>query len=141
MESVARGRSNIAPVKLPWDLLRTLIAEMYGGKVDNEGDFEQLKSIVNTVLDPAAYELDHRLVQARENDDGLKLPSGTTLSDFTEWVAKLPEREPPTYLGLPPNAEKLLLVEQGRAVIGDLKRVSDMLEEDELGMTESVEKM
>ena len=84
------------------------------------------------VMDPAAYELDHRLVQPRENDDGLKLPSGTTLPDFMDWVAKLPEREPPTYLGLPPNAEKLLLVERGRAVIGDLKRVSDMLEEDEL---------
>jgi dynein heavy chain 1, cytosolic len=115
-----------------------MIAEMYGGKVDNEGDFEQLKRIVNDVVDPAAYELDHRLVQPRENDDGLKVPSGTTLPDFRTWVAKLPEREPPTYLGLPPNAEKVLLAQMGQAVIGDLKRVSDMLEEDELATTEGV---
>lgn len=112
---------------------------MYGGKVDNEDDFEQLKEIVKEVVDPAAYELNHQLVQPRENDDGLRVPSGTTMPDFMTWVAKLPEREPPTYLGLPANAEKLLLVEQGQVVIGDLKRVSDMLDEDELEMVEAAE--
>jgi dynein heavy chain 1 len=110
---------------------------MYGGKVDNEGDFEQLKEIVKEIVDPAAYELNHQLVQPRENDDGLKVPSGTTMPDFMAWVAKLPEREPPTYLGLPANAEKLLLVEQGQVVVGDLKRVSDMLDEDELEVAEA----
>jgi dynein heavy chain 1 len=116
-----------------------MIAEMYGGKVDNEGDFEQLRRIVDKIVDPAAYELDHLLVQPRENDDGLKVPSGTTLPDFRTWVAKLPEREPPTYLGLPPNAEKVLLAQQGQAVIRDLKRLSVMLDDDELGMAEGVE--
>jgi dynein heavy chain 1, cytosolic len=112
---------------------------MYGGKVDNESDFEQLKDIVKEVVDPAAYELNHQLVQPRENDDGLRVPSGTTMPDFMAWVAKLPEREPPTYLGLPANAEKLLLVEQGQVVIGDLKRVSDMLDEDELEIVQAAE--
>lgn len=107
--------------------------------MDNEGDFEQLKEIVKEVVDPAAYELNHQLVQPRENDDGLRVPSGTTMPDFMAWVAKLPEREPPTYLGLPANAEKLLLVEQGQVVIGDLKRVSDMLDEDELEMIQAAE--
>ena len=107
--------------------------------MDNEGDFEQLKSIVNEVVDPAAYELDHQLVQPRENDEGLQVPSGTSLQDFMTWVAKLPEREPPTYLGLPPNAEKLLLVEQGQIMVADLKRVSDMLEEDELEMQQDTD--
>ena len=107
--------------------------------MDNEDDFEQLKEIVKEVVDPAAYELNHQLVQPRENDDGLRVPSGTTMPDFMAWVAKLPEREPPTYLGLPANAEKLLLVEQGQVVIGNLKRVSDMLDEDELEMVEAAE--
>lgn len=107
--------------------------------MDNEGDFEQLKEIVKEVVDPAAYELNHQLVQPRENDDGLRVPSGTTMPDFMAWVAKLPEREPPTYLGLPANAEKLLLVEQGQVVIGDLKRVSDMLDEDELEIVQAAE--
>lgn len=131
VESVAQGRSNVPPVKLPWDLLRTLIAEMYGGKVDNEGDFDMLKTIVSQVIDAAAYETDHQLVQPRESDEGLKVPNGTTMPDFMAWVSRLPEREPPTYLGLPANAEKLLLVEQGQVMIGDLKRVVDLLEDDE----------
>ena len=107
--------------------------------MDNDDDFEQLKEIVKEVVDPAAYELNHQLVQPRENDDGLRVPSGTTMPDFMAWVAKLPEREPPTYLGLPANAEKLLLVEQGQVVIGDLKRVSDMLDEDELEIVQAAE--
>lgn len=107
--------------------------------MDNESDFEQLKEIVKEVVDPAAYELNHQLVQPRENDDGLRVPSGTTMPDFMAWVSKLPEREPPTYLGLPANAEKLLLVEQGQVVIGDLKRVSDMLDEDELEIVQAAE--
>ena len=107
--------------------------------MDNEGDFEQLKEIVKEVVDPAAYELNHQLVQPRENDDGLRVPAGTTMPDFMAWVSKLPEREPPTYLGLPANAEKLLLVEQGQVVIGDLKRVSDMLDEDELEIVQAAE--
>ena len=102
--------------------------------MDNEGDFETLKSIVDKVVDPAAYETDHRLVEPRENDDGLKVPSGTTMPDFMSWVSRLPEREPPTYLGLPANAEKLLLVEQGQVMIGDLKRVVDLLDEEEEGV-------
>ncbi len=101
--------------------------------MDNEGDFETLKKIVDQVVDPAAYETDHRLVEPRESDDGLKVPSGTTMPDFMSWVSRLPEREPPTYLGLPANAETLLLVEQGLVVVGDLKRVVDLLEEDEEG--------
>ena len=131
MELIAQGRSNVAPAKLPWDLLRTLISETYGGKVDDEDDFKLLGKIVKDILDPAAYETDHRLAQSHQNDRALQVPSGTTMPDFLMWVAKLPEREPPTYLGLPANAEKLLLVEQGQKVIRNLARITDMLEEGE----------
>jgi len=123
-------------VKLPWDLLRTLIVETYGGKVDDEGDFGMLKKIVEDVVDQSAYETDHQLVEPRDSDEGLKVPSGTTMSDFMEWVSRLPEREPPTYLGLPANAEKLLLVEQGQGVVRDMKKICDLLEDEETGQEE-----
>ena len=38
IDSIAQGRSNVAPQKLPWDLIRTLVAETYGGKVDDSDD-------------------------------------------------------------------------------------------------------
>jgi dynein heavy chain 1 len=53
------------------------------------------------------------------------------------WVNDLPEREPPTYLGLPANAEKLLLVGQANDMVGGLKRVLDMLDEGEQVMAEA----
>jgi dynein heavy chain 1 len=53
------------------------------------------------------------------------------MREFMEWINKLPEREPPTYLGLPANAEKLLLVGLGRSMIQNLGKITEMLEEGE----------
>jgi len=131
VDSVAQGRSNVAPQKLPWDLIRSLITETYGGKIDDSGDFQQLETLVNSFLTPAAFEDEHKLVSGVENDESLALPGGTSVREFMEWVNRLPEREPPTYLGLPANAEKLLLVGHGRKMISDLARVTNLLDEGE----------
>ena len=139
VESTAQGRSNIAPGKLPWEILRTLICETYGGKIDHEEDFSLLQGLVDAVLVPAAFEDDYKLVPARDGDDGLRVPNGTTVKDFSTWVTNLPEREPPTYLGLPAHAEKLLLIEQGRSMIGDLARITSLLDEGEQLMSETNE--
>ncbi|KAJ6102543.1 hypothetical protein N7486_004970 [Penicillium sp. IBT 16267x] len=137
VDTVAQGRSNVAPQKLPWEMIRTLIAEMYGGKIDDAGDYQQLESLVNNFLTPAAFEDDYKLVSGVENDELLILPSGTSIRDFIAWVNKLPEREPPTYLGLPANAEKLLLVGHGRKMISDLSRVTTLLDEGEQLMVDN----
>ena len=127
--------------------MRTLITETYGGKIDNEADFARLTALVAHFLVPAAYESDHQLIAGlcsdKEIDDpvatdeGLPVPSGTALADFTSWVNQLPEREPPTYLGLPANAEKLLLVGDARAMIKNLHLVTKLLEEGEQIMAEA----
>lgn len=135
---MAQGRSNIAPVKMPWDLIRTLIIETYGGKIDDAGDFKQLSDLVNRVLTPTAFDDDHKLVEpsqegeAASDDNGaLTVPSGTGVQDFMQWINSLPEREPPTYLGLPANAEKLLLVGHGREAIANVARITEILDEGE----------
>jgi dynein heavy chain 1 len=140
VDAIAQGRSNVAPVKLPWDLIRTLVTEMYGGKIDDEGDFSLLSQIVGKVFDPAAYETDHELVSDPDEGQALKVPSGTTIRDFLGWVDTLPEREPPAYLGLPANAERLLLMGQGRETISNLARITDLLEEGEQTMSEDPDK-
>lgn len=112
-------------------MIRYLVTETYGGKIDDEGDFDQLRSLVHTFLTPAAYDIGHKLVSSPEGED-LVVPSGTSVADFTAWIQKLPEREPPTYLGLPADAEKLLLVGLGRRLVGDLRRVGDLLDEGEV---------
>ncbi|KGO60550.1 Dynein heavy chain, domain-2 [Penicillium expansum] len=131
VDSVSQGRSNVAPQKIPWEMIRTLVAEMYGGKIDDAGDYQQLENLVNSFLTPAAFEDGYKLVSGVENDNLLTLPETTSMRDFVTWVNNLPEREPPTYLGLPANAEKLLLVGHGRKMISDLSRVTTLLDEGE----------
>jgi dynein heavy chain 1 len=137
------GRTNIAPQNLPWDMIRTLVVETYGGKIDDEGDFARLTQLVNSSLTPSAYDIGHKLVEgtaegSADGDDGsLVVPGGTSLKQFMDWIQKLPEREPPTYLGLPANAEKLLLVGQGRSMIQNLGKITEMLDEGEQIMAEA----
>ncbi|EWC45394.1 cytoplasmic dynein heavy chain [Drechslerella stenobrocha 248] len=126
IETVAQNRSNVAPTKLPWSMIRYLVTETYGGKIDNESDFELLRSLVETVFTPAAFETDHKLV---DGENPLLVPDGSGIDQFKAWVNELPEREPPTWLGLGANSEKLLLVGYGTRMVGQLGMVTELLEE------------
>ncbi|KAF1993187.1 dynein heavy chain [Amniculicola lignicola CBS 123094] len=137
ISTVAQGRTNIAPKNIPWPILRTLITEMYGGKIDDEADFNTLASLVDTCMTPLAFEDNFKIVKDSEHGVGLELPSSTHWKGFQTWVDDLPEREPPTYLGLPANAEKLLLVGQAESMCGNLRRVVEMLDEGEQVMAEA----
>ncbi|OQE44831.1 hypothetical protein PENCOP_c002G07590 [Penicillium coprophilum] len=137
VDAVSQGRSNVAPQKIPWEMIRTLIAEMYGGKIDDAGDYQDLENLVNSFITAAAFEDGYKLVSGVENDNLLTLPDTTSMRDFVAWVNNLPEREPPTYLGLPANAEKLLLVGHGRKMISDLSRVTTLLDEGEQLMVDN----
>lgn len=142
----AQGRTNIAPAKIPWDIIRTLVTETYGGKIDDEADFKQLSQLVDRLLTVAAFDDNHQLVDrgqdpeanaSTEANRGLYVPGGTQMADFMQWVNRLPEREPPTFLGLPANAEKLLLVGHGQQTIQNFATISDILEEGEQLLTDS----
>ncbi|KAJ2903583.1 putative dynein heavy chain protein [Zalerion maritima] len=135
VEKVANNRTNIAPANIPWDMICYLVRETYGGKIDSEGDYKILNSLVRKMLTPEAYEIGHKLVDSTEGS--LEVPQGTSYNDFMAWITRLPEREPPTYLGLPANAEKLLLMGQGNGMIADLRKVTELLDEGEALMTES----
>ena len=140
-DHTARGRSNVAPRSIPWEMLRVLVATMYGGKVDDMEDTKQLESLVNKALTAEAFEEGFNLIGEVAGDAsiGVPLPAGTTRNDFQQWVKELPEREPPTYLGLPANAEKLLLVAQAEEMLRNLRTVMNVLDEGEHIMAEAEE--
>ena len=140
-DNAAQGRSNVAPRSIPWDMLRVLIAEMYSGKVDDEFDFEHLRTLVNKTITADAFEEGFNLIGEVAGDKriGVPLPSGTGKKDLLEWVKDLPEREPPTYLGLPANAEKLLLVAHAEEMLKNLKTVMSVLDEGEHIMAEAAD--
>jgi dynein heavy chain 1, cytosolic len=139
MNTVAHERTNLAPAKIPWDVIRRLVVETYGGKIDDEVDFAQLSTLVDGILTLGAFDDNYKLVvdgQSKHRDGssdegGLPVPTGTRMVDFMEWVDRLPEREPPTYLGLPANAEKLLLVGHGQTTIENVAKITGILEEGE----------
>ena len=96
---------------------------------------------MDSFLTPEAFDDDHKLVleipgSEGEEEGGLKVPGGTGMKGFMEWVKRLPEREPPTYLGLPANAEKLLLVGHGKNMIRNLVKIVEILDEGEQLMVE-----
>lgn len=140
VSNTAAGRSNIAPSAIPWEMLRRLVAiTCYGGKIDDAADFAILENLVTTVLTPAAFEEGHRLSLsvAVEGEDRLLVPSGIRKAEFVDWVGKLPEREPPSWLGLEEKAEKLLLSQQAGEMVRNLGRVMRVLDEGEAVMAEA----
>jgi dynein heavy chain 1 len=44
----------------------------------------------------------------------IPLPQETTKAKYVEWVKQLPSNEKPTWLGLPGNAETVLLISEGK---------------------------
>ena len=106
--------------------------------MDDQDDFQTLRKLVYQVMTSAAFESGHRIIQdfgPEPDSDGssrnLVLTAETNWKALMDWVDGLPEREPPTYLGLPPNAEKILLVEQAKGIIGSLRNLLGLLEEGE----------
>ncbi|ETS83032.1 Dynein heavy chain [Pestalotiopsis fici W106-1] len=135
LEHIAQNRSNVDPKNIPWDMIRSLVRITYGGKIDDDGDYQVLDGLVNKTLHVNAFEHEHKLVEDSESG-GLTVPSEGSLQAFQDWINKLPEREPPTYLGLPANAEKLLLAAQSKDVINQARDLSKKLDESEQLMDE-----
>lgn len=129
LASVSKGRANIDPISIPWDALRTLIKQtVYGGRIDSDFDQKILDSFVDALFTPAAYNVDFDLVPSLGSGQILPVPDGTKLEHFLAWVQSLPDREPPSWLSLPPTAERVIAVAQGmlllivRAILKFLRR-------------------
>jgi dynein heavy chain 1, cytosolic len=114
IERAAAGRSNIAPEKIPWLAIGTLLSQcVYGGRVDEEPDQQILSNLITKYFTAKAFDVDFKLTN--ESGQVVGIPDGSRLESFKTWINKLPEREPPVWLGLPDNSERLLYSEQGIA--------------------------
>lgn len=113
--SVSKGRANIDPAAIPWDAVRTLVKQsVYGGRVDSDFDQRILDSFVDELFTADAYSIGFDLVPRVQGGDALvAIPEGTKMDDFMRWVGKLPDREPPSWLSLPPSAERVIAISQG----------------------------
>lgn len=123
VNSVSKGRSNVSPTTLPWEAIRRLIIDtIYGSKIDNKEDFDTVENIVMTVFQPESFNLDFSLVSGK---DKVTVPEGSSVDEFMKWIDEMPDREPPTWLGLSADSDKEMLKIEGRQVASSAIKLID----------------
>lgn len=123
------GRTNLPPERVPWKAIRTLLSQcIYGGKIDNEFDQRLLVSFLEKLFSSKCFEMDYPLVQGKN----ISMPEGTRRDQFLAWVDALPDKQSPDWLGLPNNAETVLLTNLGKATIVKLLKMQQLDEDEEL---------
>ncbi|XP_013402014.1 cytoplasmic dynein 1 heavy chain 1-like isoform X1 [Lingula anatina] len=131
VDMVAMGRSNLPPEKIPWDALRILLSQcIYGGKIDNDFDQRLLNSFLNKLFTPKSFDADFPLVTAAEAGKAITMPDGIRREQFVQWSDNRTELQTPSWLGLPNNAEIVLLTNQGSDLVNKMLKMQ-LLEDDE----------
>ena len=74
------------------------------------------------------FEADHPLVQGKN----IHMPDGVRRDQFLAWIDALPDKQSPDWLGLPNNAETVLLTNLGKATIVKLLKMQQLDEDEEL---------
>ncbi|XP_034944602.1 dynein heavy chain, cytoplasmic isoform X1 [Chelonus insularis] len=138
IDATAMGRTNLPPEKVPWDALVTLLSQcIYGGKIDNDFDQRLLASFLRKLFTPRSFEGDFALVAnvdggGQGNQRHITMPDGTRRDHFLKWIESLSDRQTPSWLGLPNNAEKVLLTTRGTDLVSKLLKMQQLEDEDEL---------
>lgn len=135
---VSQGRSNISPDKLPWDAFGTLLGQsIYGGRIDNDFDQRLLQSFIDRLFTKKSFEAEFPLVTNVEGEQGknISIPDGVRREQFIQWCEKLPDYQSPSWLGLPNNAEKVILTNLGESTCVKLLKMRLNSEEEELAYT------
>ncbi|XP_078728003.1 cytoplasmic dynein 1 heavy chain 1-like isoform X1 [Lampetra fluviatilis] len=133
LDDTAKGRQNISPDKVPWTALRTLMSQsIYGGRIDNEFDQRLLNTFINRLFTTASFDGDFRLVRMVDGKSDILMPDGIRREEFVQWVEMLPDNQTPSWLGLPNNAEKLLLTTQGTDMLSKLLKMQLLEDEEDL---------
>lgn len=134
VDVAAHGRSNLPPERIPWSAIKTLLAQtVYGGRIDNPFDQRLLDSFLEYLFGPHAFDEGFSLTPSLASSLQLSAPDGKSHDDFSRWVREvIPKRETPAWLGLPENAEMMLLVEAGRRTLARLLKLQSM--EDDAGL-------
>ncbi|XP_072938013.1 dynein heavy chain, cytoplasmic isoform X3 [Epargyreus clarus] len=137
IDATAMGRTNLPPEKVPWEALVTLLSQcIYGGKIDNVFDQRLLHSFLCKLFTPRSFEADFALVAnvdgATGNQRHITMPDGNRRDHFLKWIEDLSDRQTPSWLGLPNNAEKVLLTTQGSDLVSKLLKMQQLEDEEEL---------
>ncbi|XP_056446392.1 cytoplasmic dynein 1 heavy chain 1 [Gadus chalcogrammus] len=133
LDDTAKGRQNISPEKIPWAALKTLMAQsIYGGRIDNEFDQRLLNTFLDRIFTTRSFDSEFKLALKVDGHKDIKMPEGIRREEFMHWVEMLPDTQTPAWLGLPSNAEKLLLTTQGIDMMSKMLKMQMLEDEDDL---------
>uniref|UniRef100_A0A914P1S8 Mitochondrial import inner membrane translocase subunit tim-16 n=1 Tax=Panagrolaimus davidi TaxID=227884 RepID=A0A914P1S8_9BILA len=121
------GRNNVPPDELPWKALRTHFSQsIYGGKIDNKFDQTLLDCFLQKLFTSKAFDEDFVLIN---NVDGkstpLCIPEAHSRDQLLQWISQIKFLQMPSWIGLPNNAEKILLTVRGQELIRNMLKMSD----------------
>jgi dynein heavy chain 1 len=128
VDKKAQGKANLSPGAIPWDALQALLEQIiYGGRIDNEFDQARLHAFVTSLFTRKAYDGNFAMCSTWDASAGeykplMTMPDGKDFAAFKKWVDALPDVSSPELLGLPSNAESMLLSVAGEHMsVGVLK--------------------
>lgn len=125
--------AHINPEQLPWEALCTTLSQsLYGGRIANSFDQAALDSFIRSIFRVENYghnagvAFDVSPPGGEENAEKqllvplVTLPNGCGKEVFETWINSLPDKNSPTWLGLPPTAENQLQSVMGQHVLAGL---------------------
>lgn len=124
-------KTHVDPDALPWDAIRVLLSQtIYGGRIDNPFDQRLLDTFLRQWFNPASFNHDFSLVNTpRYQRENLVIPAPSGAKDragFFSWIESLPATDAPSWLGLPDNAELLLLQNKAQSTLVNLLKMQTL---------------
>jgi len=135
IDLIAMGRTNLPIDKIPWEALRTLLSQcIYGGRIDNPFDQRLLNGFLSKLFSLTSLNTDMKLI-VEEQDDKTQKPTVVTMPDgikreqFVNWIEQTLRTliQQPSWLGLPNNAEVVLLTTRARETLAKLLKMSSVM--------------
>ena len=98
----------------------------YGGKIDNRFDQTLLDCFLDKLFTPRLFDHEYTLIADVDGKSTpLQVPDETTRDAMLGWVNAIRPAQMPNWIGLPNNAEKVLLTVRGHELLRNLMRMSD----------------
>lgn len=95
---------------------------------------------VESVFSEKSFNGEVPLVIASADATDVAMPDGVKREQFEGWIGALKDHHSPEWIGLPRNAENILLIGQGKDCVAKLLKLQQVEDEEELDVVGESEK-
>ena len=108
-----------------WEIVHGLLENaIYGGRIDNSFDMKVLKTYLKQFFSSDVFQGTKKLSNA------IPVPKTSTIKDYLQYVAQLPDHDSPQMFGLPPNIDRSVQRFNSQKYINELKAITAISKED-----------